>query len=531
MDVKKLRLIALVLVLAIVVGIVWSMRQVGRYETVAYADMEYTRPDMDAFEKALQKCCDLAENGTKLDDLVGSINTFLRAYDDYSTSYTLADIKYCCDMSDTYWEEEYSFCLQNATTVDAGLDTLLHTLAASTFRGDLEGDDYFGPGFFDNYEGESIWDETFTALMEQEAALEDQYYEASAQLMDAYYGNSEEAYQRCELELARIYVDLIAVRQQIAASQDYDSYPQFAYDFYFARDYTVEQEAELEKQIQTQLAPLYLELDYSGATLRYSSERQTYAYVKDCVSNIGGEIADAFARLEKDGLYDISYGENKYNTSFTTYICNYYAPFVFLCPQMNTYDQLTFAHEFGHFAHNYVVGGSGAGVDVGEVHSQGMEYLSLFYGQKRDKNLEWIKLADCLSTYVEQAAFASFERQAYALTDEELTAEGLQALYLKVCEDFGLAERVTDTLEFTTISHFYTNPMYVISYVVSNDAAFQIYLLEKEASGEGLKVYQECLYNGGDYFLEFVEAVGLDSPFRSGGVTQVRRTLEEILMG
>lgn len=531
MDVKKARTVALILLIAIVGSVLWALRQGNRYETVAYADMEYTRPDMDAFDEALQKCCDLAENGTKLNDLVDSINTFSLAYSAYATNYTLANIKYCCDTSDTYWEGEYDFCQQYAPTVSAGLDTLFHTLADSQFREDLEGTNYFGAGFFDDYEGESIWDETFTALMERENELQNQYYNASSLLTQASYQQNEEAYLRCERELAQIYVDLIEVRQQIAASQDYEGYPQFAYDYYFTRDYTVEQEADLEEQIRVHLAPLYQELDYSNATLRYCGTIQTYDYVKTCATNMGGDVAKAFARLEKDGLYDIGYGENKYPTSFTAYIQDYYAPFVFLNPQMNTYDKLTFAHEFGHFANGFVMGGTSAGVDVGEVHSQGMEYLSLFYGDERDKNLEWIKMASCLATYVEQAMYASFERQAYSLTGEDLTVENLQALYLEVCEDFGLAPWVTDTLEFTTVSHFYTSPMYVISYVVSNDAAFQIYLLENEASGEGLKVYQKCLYNEGDYFLEFVEDVGLESPFRSSGIAQVRQILDEILNG
>lgn len=525
MDYKMMRAIALVLVLALVGGVLWMLWPELQPKSVAFSQMEYTRPDMKAFNKSLQECLDQAESGKSLDSVVDSIENFLGLYYDYLTAYTLADIHYSCDMSDDKWGEEYSFCLQNVSAVDAGLDKLLYALADSPFRKDLEDEQYFGEGFFDSYDGESIWDETFTALMEQESTLLDRYYDASAEAQANY--DDVDGYYECLADLADIYVELIALRQQIAAYLDYDSYPQFAYDYYYDRDYTAQQEAELVERIRVELAPLYCELDYSKYSLQYSSETSTFSYVKNCAANMGGAVAEAFDRLEKDGLYDISYSANKYPNSFTTYIYNYDVPFVFLYPDMSSYDQLTFAHEFGHFANQYAIGGS-MSVDISEVHSQGMEFMSLFYGENA-KSLEQLKLADCLGTYVEQAALASFERQAYGLTGEELTSENLQALYMRVCEDFGFAQWVSDPLEFTTISHFFTNPMYVISYVVSNDAALQLYLREKEEAGSGLEIYQKCLVSEEEYFLAFVESVGLESPFRADGIAEVRQMMEKML--
>ena len=40
--------------------------------------------------------------------------------------------------------------------------------------------------------------------------------------------------------------------------------------------------------------------------------------------------------------------------------------------------------------------------------------------------------------------------------------------------------RVLYSRDFVVIGHFYTDPMYIISYVVSNDAAFQLYQMELE---------------------------------------------------
>ena len=64
-----------------------------------------------------------------------------------------------------------------------------------------------------------------------------------------------------------------------------------------------------------------------------------------------------------------------------------------------------------------------------------------------------------------------------------------------------------------TVPHFYSNPLYIISYVVSNDAALQIYQQELETPGAGLATYQQSLATEQEYFLAFLEEAGLESPF------------------
>ena len=79
------------------------------------------------------------------------------------------------------------------------------------------------------------------------------------------------------------------------------------------------------------------------------------------------------------------------------------------------------------------------------------------------------------------------------------------------------------------IGHFYTDPLYIISYVVSNDAAFQLYQMEKEEPGTGLALFEQELATEQTYFLSFVEEAGLESPFAPGRVEKVRQLLESVL--
>jgi oligoendopeptidase F len=208
------------------------------------------------------------------------------------------------------------------------------------------------------------------------------------------------------------------------------------------------------------------------------------------------------------------------------YLSGYYQPYVFVSGSGTRYDCLTFAHEFGHFAMDYAAAGTGAGTDVCEIFSQGMEYLSLIYGGA-EEDLTRMKLADSLCIYVEQAAYAAFEQQMYRLTGGELTAENLLALYDRVCRDYGFDSADWDPRDLITVPHFYGNPVYIISYVVSNDAAMQLYELELAQPGGGRNVFEENLATEEGWFLAFLDQAGLHSPF--GRVAQVKKLMETYL--
>ena len=93
----------------------------------SFADMQYTRPDIDAFNDQLDVCLDLSETADDVDSLMTEVYALYELYYDFYTNYNLANIHYCLDMSDTYWSDEYSICLENTSEIDAGLDlSLIH---------------------------------------------------------------------------------------------------------------------------------------------------------------------------------------------------------------------------------------------------------------------------------------------------------------------------------------------------------------------------------------------------------------------
>ena len=503
----------------------YQMMQMG--SATAFADMEYVRPDMSALRKSLDGALEQAQTAEDVDVLMEAVYDLYIRYYDFSTNSSLAQIHYFLDMTDIYWEKEYGWCMEQSAEVSAGMDQLLHILADSPLRAELESGEFFGEGFFDMYEGDSLWDETFTALMESESALVDAYYALSAQAATVEY-YSEEYFSGVGLQIEEVFLELIQVRQDIAEYAGYESFPEFAYEFYHYRDYTPEQAQGYVDQIRTELAPMYRELDDSVWDPMYEActESQMLDYVRRCAENMGGVTADAFGLMEELKLYDISYSPNKYDASFEVFLISYYTPFVFVNPMGSTRDQLTLAHEFGHFCNDYAAGGSGVGVDVAEVFSQGLEYLSLCYCDGTDA-LTRMKLADSLSVFVEQALYASFENQVYLLEDP--TMEDVRALYGEIHEGFGFGDLGRDYRDYTLVPHFFMSPMYVISYVVSNDGAMQIYAKELESKGAGVKLWEDSLYSMELGYMAFAEEAGLESPFAEGRVEELRKIFEEKL--
>ena len=504
--------------------------QVLNTDVVAYEDMQYSRPDLEELESVAEEICQLARETEDIDTVVEGIYRFYDVYDACYTNFFLADLHYCADLTDIYWEQEYNFCREQISRADAALDQLYRALADSSLREELEGEDYFGSGFFDAYQGESIWDETFLDLMEQEAALENQYYQVTSQANQVEY-YSEEYFSVYGTQLAELLVELVALRQQIAAYVGFDSYPEFANQMYHSRDYSVQDAKAYLEQVPQWLAEDYRSLNWSPVwenLYDYCDERDTLRYVREATEKMGGSFQEAFRVLEQGHLYDIGYGENKSSGAFEVYLWSYQQPFIFMSPYLDQSDKLTFAHEFGHFVSDYVCYGSGAGTDVAEVFSQTMEYLSLLYAEDTQA-LEAYKLADCMCTYVEQSAYALFELQLYQLEGEELTAENVQQLYQQIGTEFGFDSWGWDSRDYVTVEHFFTEPMYIISYVVSNDVAFQIYQLEQEDPGAGLEIFEQCIYDGDGYLIRFAENYGLENPFDPSRLEAVSATLRREL--
>ena len=201
---------------------------VASYVPTHFDDMEYTRPDVEALLDSVDTC-ESAADAEHFAELALAVTNCLMLYNEYLTNYQLANIHYYNDMTDIYWSDEYNFCLDYNSEISAAVDQMLYVLADSPHREALESDELFGEDYFDDYDGESLWDETFTGLMDQENLLMTDYYDLSAQAAEVEDAEFRTVYAPL---IGEVLVKLVVLRQEIAAYAGDDSYQAFAYDFY-----------------------------------------------------------------------------------------------------------------------------------------------------------------------------------------------------------------------------------------------------------------------------------------------------------
>ncbi len=540
-----------------------ELYQPGEYKMVPFGQMTYVRPDVDALEKLFDACCDRAATAGAGDgeELEALLETCWDAYDEYYTMEVLAMLRHDIDQTDGYYAEEYDFCWANDVKLEEWLDRTLIACAGSAAP--VKSSLLAG---YDQGENEPYSDRALE-LMNRESALISDYWDAISldeitvdgkavsyidtvtdpSVDSATYNAASIAYSRaCNEAAAPIYIELIRVRRELAEELGYESYEQYCYDTY-ARDYTPDQVRTYLDDMASAIADYYVEFmetdPYGRVSYDYISSSDLLAQLESSIADMGETATEAFAFMKDYDLYDTTVTYDKAAGSYTIYLDSYEAPFCYIDAYGDVEDFLDFAHEFGHFADAYCNYNATTSLDLAETYSQAMANLALYkcrelLDREDYENLRLLHILSTMSTFTEQSSYAAFESAAYRLSDEELTVENLNSLALECDRRFGAVASGGEELSrfyWAQVTHLFESPFYVISYVVSADAAAQILEREIREPGAGVAVYEDMLDWHEDAFLSEVRRVGLESPFEAGrmarNVELVRTILEAGIPG
>lgn len=514
---------------------------------VPFDEMEYLRPDMSAISADFDAVNDALDGGD-IDAVSDALDACYLDYYNFDTMYTIADIRSCQDVYDSYYADEVSWCGESFAAVQQKMEDMFYACAASDLAQELE-ENYFWEGFTDDYSdrSQSYYNDAAVELMQRESALVSEYRalaaESAASLGEtSSYMQTIRNYEKYNEDFARIYIELVRVRQELAAQFGMD-YEQMQYSFYFERDYTPEQTAQYVADIRSYMVPVYEEVmeasPYDDIYYDYLDEDELLGVLGSVTELMGGDVKAAFDFMTKYELCDVSLNSSKAAMSFQTYLSNYEAPFLFLDPYGDTEDILTLSHEFGHYVDAFVNYNASETIDMSECYSQAMEYLALGYydevlGEDEADNLRRMKLLDTLDLYVQQTSFAEFESTVYSMDPDQLSAEVLNDLSLQLARDYGYCDESRAkyyAMSWSDIAHFFEYPFYVITYPVSNDIAMQIYELSQDGGTAGLDKYNELLSREYTGFLDNIEEAGFTSPFESGRVQRVADDMRLLMQG
>ena len=511
----------------------------NRDKIVAFSELEYERPDIDEMSDLADDVRKLVDKGKVNDKLIGAYEEFYDAYAHYITMSNLALIRSNLDTSDEYYADEDAWCSSQSGEVERILDDLLRYCAESDIADELD-EEYFDGYLAENYGDDSSGEYTdeIVELYEQESELQTRYYELSTEMSEVSIRDTDK-WDEFNAEAAEIYIDLIKVHRQLADEFGYESYYEMAYED-FGRDYSAEDTEGYVNAIKKYMVPLYKAAIEDGSLYdRYDigtmRPQRSFKTVKNCVSDMNDTLAEIMEFMSEYEMYDVNSSSDKFEGSYTTYLYDVDSPYMLVSPSCDKSDILTIVHEFGHFCDMYSNYNAGYSLDTSEMMSQGLEYLLLCYLDDEDlaEELREYKLLDDLSLYAMQGCYSEFEHRAYALPDEELTVENINALFLEVAEEYGLTDMYyPEYLNYIWIQifHLFEYPFYVISYCISDSAAFNIYMEELSDSGSGLDIYMEIVTDSAsDDFLAIIKQHDLPSPLSAKTIKNIAKTIEDEL--
>ncbi len=363
---------------------------------------------------------------------------------------------------------------------------------------------------------------------------------------------AREAAKKQNEVLGSIFVEMLPYRAQIAADYGYANYAENCYDYIYWYDYSLEDTRAFEEALKTYIAPLYQaisakanDLDYySGALAEDYTDGKALDMIAPYLGQMSSELLDSFNYMREHEMYDLTPMDTKYYYgSYTTYLYNYGTAFVFsgAYPDDGISNFDAAVHEFGHYNADFYNDGMGffldysKTMDIFEVHSQGLELLMTHYypeifGGEADDVLLY-KTYNFLYTLLNNALLDEFEQYAY--TTPDVTLQQLNEKYCSLKKEYGLIDPDdprTEMYGWTSITHLYQTPGYVISYATSLAGAFNFWLDAQTDFFSAVDNYLAfCALPNYLTFQESFAEIGLSDPLSAACVKELSEKLAAVL--
>ena len=346
-----------------------------------------------------------------------------------------------------------------------------------------------------------------------------------------------------------LFLRLVDVRTELARSWGCDSYTDYAYQALYGRDFTAEDIASLRRAVKEAWVPLEArmwdalsqgDLDALDRRASGASGEEILDAVEPLVSSLDPELGETFAFMRQYHLCDIGPGQAKLPVGYTVGLPAYGSAFLFNDPYGDYQDYSTLIHEFGHFTeafHNPTHAlWDTFYIDVGEIHSQGLEVLSTAWGEDLfgaagGRGYRGAVLLNMVTCVLEGFLYDEFQAEAYAHPDMGL--EELDRLFRELSEEYGYQYGEGEAVSglWTEVPHNFQSPLYYISYATSALSALELWLLAREDWDRAVETWLDlCAMGMSRPYREAVDAAGLGDIFRGRTVEDLARDLEAALL-
>ena len=488
-----------------------SSGQESAHSSVSVGSMTYSEYDPTQFYADCEELSSLAKAGKSSE----VIEMYEKLYDEFlfiDENSTVLYVNYCLNPSDEYFSEQY---VSYSAMYSEALDTLyiaIYDVTQSSCADDFR---------------EYVGDEDFEAFAEYEPLTDEQleYSEQEAGLIDEYYTAIEEFeasgsdYQELYNSVGPIYVELVQLRTKIAQSYGYDNYADYADAEIYYRDYSADDIAAFCGSVK-KLSSRFFTLEYNSTALYAPymvdaslSTTELLQDLKTYGSALSSIVSDAADLMTENNLYNIGSDSTRADRSFTTYLTQQQAPYIFMTQADNLTDFVSLSHESGHYcefmtapASNALLSG-GSSLDLEEIHSNGLQALFTYYYDYiyggYSSVMKTYCVADLLSNVVEGCIMDEFQRRVYS--DPGMTLEEINNVYCEICEEYGDSESAA-AYWWLQVPHNFSSPMYYFSYAASGIVALQIWLLANSDITEAVTLWENFI-NAGAYEKTYTEVL------------------------
>lgn len=527
---------------------------------VRFSEMIYARPDIESMQAQMDDLKNDILRGKPAPEMIASYRGLQEQYAHADSMLSLAYLLYAFDVAQTYYRDEYAYLQSALSELDGDMEGVSFALFESSNEAESLARESFGEDYVETIlRAENYTDASIRTLADQEERLTLAYdnlcatftlldngtrwtlteiendltlsYDEYYRLYDAYCAALNE-------QAGEIFLQQRDIRMQIAAQLGYDSYSDYCYKS-FGRDYTPQEVRALHDAVKQYIAPVFIYVndrnDSTALADATFSEQIFFNELTAASADFSPLLDESVQYLLRNNLYDFSYGANKMDSSFTTYISDYHAPFIFSIWKGESADIATVLHELGHFAsyyHNAAVGYSATdNLDLAEVDSQALvllmlPYFEAFYGEFAQEAKTDV-LLDAMYALLSGCMEDEFQQEVYK--NPTMTLNEMNTLYKRLAVEYGLDDVYGYTgTEWVLISHTFQMPLYYISYAVSIVPALELFELAQSDETAAKNAYFNIMMRD-PYatFKEVLEQIGLSSVFSNETIKRVAAIVDQ----
>lgn len=350
-------------------------------------------------------------------------------------------------------------------------------------------------------------------------------------------------------ELADIYDQLVRLRHQMGRNLGYDTYTPLGLKVMGRTDYGVAESTAFRESVRTFAVPLYAELcrqqaeelgaqrltpwdagytpslTLPGGIAPIDTQLDKAQSVFDALSPT---LSSHFRRMRNEGLIDLENRRGKQAGAYCTSFSDEGRVAIFCNSTGDEEDVGTLMHEMGHAFQGWesqpieAVDLQWPTYDACEVHSMGMEYLSMRYmtefftdeQAERFRRNRW-KEAIALICYI--CVVDEFQHWVYAnpdvaVDDRDAAWSSIWDIYITGIDFTGVEQ--FKYARWYAQGHLFHAPFYYIDYAIAETGAMQLAMIDAENHERAVEIYMDlCRIGGTRSVLDIFRSAGLRSPF------------------